>query len=588
MPYQSIISQIKSFQGVALTTHSLQFSPLLVNTQWTDSCCTWQLKNSARHAIAIKEIVLFDGVLALPDDALFYGEGFQMLAQTSGTIADPIAIGRCPDLSHYRLPSDQGERRSYNYIVLSVSENQHLLLGFASSFRFSGAFCLSENKRFRIVLDCENKQLAGFSDWQTEPLVMLEGSDPQRLLQQYGELIQDHHSPRNKALFNQRAPTGWCSWYHYYAEVCESDISENLAQMKTQYPKLDYLLIDDGYQAYMGDWLSSSSRFSSGLSGLVKEIHNAGIKPALWVAPFIAEGSSSIFKEHPDWFVQDENGLPLAAEKVTYGGWRCTPWYVLDGTHPEVKKHLKEVFRYLHQALAINFFKLDANFWGTIHGGYFYDKNATRIEAYRSGMQAICEGAGDSFLLGCNAPLWPSLGLVDGMRIGDDVERNGDRFYQIGQEILHRSWQNRVLWLNDPDCITLENLQNQVATPAQYQLHLLTMLACNGLLIVGDRLKTLSEENREKIARLLDSQFVGLPVSFSDRTFQHGLICKGDEQLHLLFNWSKVAKRFQLPINSKQQVVPFFAEQLFLCSDNTVTVEIAACSAAAIIIKNRN
>ena len=114
----------------------------------------------------------------------------------------------------------------------------------------------------------------------------------------------------------------------------------------------------------MGDWLSSSSRFSSGLAGLVKQIHNAGIKPALWVAPFIAEGSSTVFVDHPDWFVQDENGLPLAAEKVTYGGWRCTPWYVLDGTHPQVQKHLKNVFCYLHKELGINFFKLDANFWG--------------------------------------------------------------------------------------------------------------------------------------------------------------------------------------------------------------------------------
>jgi alpha-galactosidase len=62
------------------------------------------------------------------------------------------------------------------------------------------------------------------------------------------------------------------------------------------------------------------------------------------------------------------------------------------------------------------YFKLDANFWGAIHGGRFHDPKATRVEAYRRGMQAIRRGAGDAFLLGCNHPIFPSLGLIDGSR----------------------------------------------------------------------------------------------------------------------------------------------------------------------------
>ena len=33
------------------------------------------------------------------------------------------------------------------------------------------------------------------------------------------------------------------------------------------------------------------------------------------------------------------------------------------------------------------YFKLDANFWGAIHGGHFHDPRATRIEAYRRGLE---------------------------------------------------------------------------------------------------------------------------------------------------------------------------------------------------------
>ncbi|MCG6200558.1 glycoside hydrolase family 36 protein [Psychromonas antarctica] len=583
--FQSITAQIQDFKRYALTTIPRQALSLWMTCQWQQSSCQWQLNSSAKHSIKIKEIVLFDDVLALSADCPFYGEGFQMLAQTGGTISQPQAIGRCPDDSHYRIPSEAGFHSSYNYILLSPRENHHILLGFSSCFRFSGTFRLSANGRLKIIVDCEDLPLAGFSHWQGELLVILEGTEPALLLHQYGQLINQNHVARKQSLQSQNTPSGWCSWYHYYADLHEADISENLQQMRQQFTALDYLLIDDGYQAYMGDWLTPSPRFGAGLAGIVEQIHRAGVKPALWVAPFIAEGNSAIFKQHPDWFVKDENGAPLAAEKVTYGGWRCTPWYVLDGTHPQVQKHLKTLMRYLHQALGITLFKLDANFWGAIHGGYFYDPTATRIEAYRRGMAAICEGAGESFLLGCNAPLWPSLGMVNGMRVGDDVERNGDRFYQIAQEILHRSWQNQVLWINDPDCITLENVQQQIATPEQYRLHLLTVLACNGLLVAGDRLAGLSETSREQLAKLLNNEFAGLPTEFKNRDFRHATIVKGKATLHLLFNWENDAVVINLPVEAAQKAQGFFGDELLSASVNKVSVHIAARSAAALIIK---
>ena len=73
------------------------------------------------------------------------------------------------------------------------------------------------------------------------------------------------------------------------------------------------------------------------------------------------------------------------------------------------------------------YFKLDANFWGAMHGGRFHDPRATRVEAYRRGMEAIRRGAGDSFLLGCNHPIWPSAGLIHGSRSSNDIKRTWDR-----------------------------------------------------------------------------------------------------------------------------------------------------------------
>ena len=578
---------LRGFNCFAVATERHLSSQLLLTRAWSQLACTSRLDNISEQAIHVKEIVLFEGALALPVETRFYGDGFQMLAQTGGTIGQPQAIGRCSDSAHYRLSNDDGFTTCYNYILLSPSEHHHLLLGFTACHRFSGAFRLGSNGLLSIVLDLENLPLAAKASWQGEPLMVLEGSEPEDLLQEYANSINQHHPARSQKLSLAKTPTGWCSWYHYYAEVAEQDISENLLQMQN-YPELDYLLIDDGYQAYMGDWLSSSPRFSSGLVGMVKQIQQAGKKAALWLAPFIAETHSTIFQQHPDWFVKDGRGKPLAAERVTYGGWRCTPWYVLDGTHPEVQKHLYHLMNYLSNELNIKLFKLDANFWGAIHGGHFYDPNATRIEAYRRGMLAISDGAGsDSFLLGCNAPMWPSLGLVDGMRIGDDVERNGGRFSQIAQEVLHRCWQNRRLWLCDPDCITLQNIPHQSASADEYRLHLVTLLACDGLLIAGDRLKELNADNEQLMRKVLNSEFIGRRLRLTQADYSQAEIQHHNNCLHLLFNWRDSAQVFQLPLSSKQAVSGFFGDEVFNVEPaaGRVSIEVPLGSAAALIVQ---
>jgi alpha-galactosidase len=97
---------------------------------------------------------------------------------------------------------------------------------------------------------------------------------------------------------------------------------------------------------------------------VLRQIRDRGFEPAIWVAPFIAEEGSHLFKEHPGWFVKDETGQPLRADRVTFGGWRRGPWYALDGTHPDAQAHLERVFTTMRNEWGCTYFKLDANFWG--------------------------------------------------------------------------------------------------------------------------------------------------------------------------------------------------------------------------------
>ena len=107
-----------------------------------------------------------------------------------------------------------------------------------------------------------------------------------------------------------------------------------------------------------------------------------------------------------------------------------------------MQKHLENVFRTMREEWGVTYFKLDANFWGAMHGGRLHDPKATRIEAYRRGMQAVLKGAGDSFILGCNHPIWPSFGLIHGSRSSGDIKRTWDVFQKIARQNLNRNWQN--------------------------------------------------------------------------------------------------------------------------------------------------
>jgi len=520
---------------------------LLQTRQWDGSLCRVRLDNTGSDDTRVARWVLFDGKLGLPLDTPLYGEGFQMLAQTMGSWQSPQPVGRCPDSSVYRITDDDGYHTVHN-LLLVEHDKGWLLLAFASCHRFGGEFRLYPDGRLQILMNSEERVLSAGQHWQSEALICLEGADREALLAELAERIAAEHG----SLIGQvgERPNGWCSWYHYYADVSADDIRENLAVRAERFPALRYVQIDDGYQAKMGDWLTPSPKFEQGVAALAAEIHAAGCEPALWVAPFIAEPGSQVFQDHPDWFVKGEDGLPLPSERVTYGGWRCTPWYVLDGTHPEVQAHLEGVFRTLREQWGIHYFKLDANFWGAIHGGCFHDTSATRVEAYRRGMAAILRGAGEgAFLLGCNAPIWPSLGLVHGMRVSDDVERNGHRFRQIAREVFCRAWQNDRLWALDPDCICLRDLPSQQASPADYSFHLAALVASGGMMLAGDRLQALDGEQGGQLQKLLALCAVRAPSArFESIEFVCGeVVLPEGGSLLCLFNWEAQPQECLLP-----------------------------------------
>ena len=524
-------------------------SRVKVERRWKGSVCHSQIENHGTQPVRIKEVVLFDLSLSLPATTRLYGEGFQMLSQTGGTLGQPNDLGNYTDAKHYKLPVPPDTKAVYGMMMLSPSTRDHHLFAFTSCRRFIGQFYL-RHPSLKVVVDTEEHELKPGETWQLEPFTYLTGTDREQLLDSLASQLVANH-PR---LRFPSPPTGWCSWYCFGPRVTAQQVLDNLDFIAKHIPGLRYVQIDDGYQPAMGDWLETGAAFGGDVQGVLKQIRERGFEPAIWVAPFVAEEKSRVFQQHPDWFVKDADGEPLRSDRVTFGGWRRGPWYVLDGTHPQVQQHFESFFRTMKRDWGCTYFKLDANFWGAIHGGRFHEPRATRIEAYRLGMKAILRGVENSFVLGCNHPIWPSLGLIHGSRSSNDIKRTWERIETTARQNLSRNWQNGRLWWNDSDAIVL----NGDLPDNEFQFHATAIYASGGMLLSGDDLTKISVEKLSMLRKLLPPS--GTAARFEDESFRIGRVQFAHRQVVTVLNWTNEPQDFSINLPRRCRITDFWSD----------------------------
>jgi alpha-galactosidase len=290
-------------------------------------------------------------------------------------------------------------------------------------------------------------------------------------------------------------PPLWCSWYHYFRTVSADDVRENLHAAAALDVPVAIVQIDDGYEADIGDWLETSPSFGRPLSEVAAEILGCGRRAGIWVAPFLAGESSRLATEHPDWMVAGcDPGRNWGQDLM-----------VVDPTHPEAAEWLATVFRRL-RSWGFDYFKLDFLYAGALPGPRHQDASA--LDAYRAGLRTIRDAAGaGATLTGCGAPILPSAGLVDAMRVGPDIalhhepmdgtdltapSQRGAALAVRGRAFLHGRF-----WTNDPDCL--------IARPEMERREEWALMVerFGGLRASGDRLSTLDGWGLETTRRLL-------------------------------------------------------------------------------------
>lgn len=526
----------------------------------------YSIENEGTKTVAIEEVILFEGRHEFNDDAIVYGEGYQMLSQYEGSLKQLKCYSDLTDHGHYKLPLREGYNTVYNMAWI-YDKGVYTLIGYSSCRRFTGAIHINE-KHLALTLNIEGKNIAPGDTISLEDVICLQGASLSKLLDRLAQELSKNHPP----IFRKgEIPTGWCSWYCYGPNINEEIIQDNMKFIKDYNLDMSYIQIDDGYQPKMGDWLEDNPNFNMDMKSLCLDIEKNGFKSAIWVAPFIAEPSSKLFIQHPDWFIKDDEGEPLSSSTFTFGGWRCGPWYMLDGTHPEAQEYLTYVFRTMREEWKCSYFKLDANVWGAFPKGHYYDESATSVEAYRRGMDACLRGAGDdSFLLGCNAPMWPSLGTVHGMRVTNDISRTWKIISQLFDEGMNRNWQHNRLWVNDPDCIVLENTLTTAITKEEFDFHKAYILASGGMVLGSDIMMEMGQKNCDILNKCI--KYRGEAGVFHNHHHTYCTVDKNKEKLIILFNNSDEESTITMRAEHRGILKDFWSEKVEIIGE-TITLK---------------
>ncbi len=320
-------------------------------------------------------------------------------------------------------------------------------------------------------------------------IYIVQGNRPYETLQHIAWNISENMVARK----DTKTSYHWSSWYEFKKEFSFEILKEQLSTLDKIKPAIPIqtIQIDDGYTLH-GDWLDTNDKWPRSMEDAAREIFQRGYRAGIWIAPFMVDEHSKLFRSHPNWLIKDLDGNPIPEWQTPEGN-----HYVLDGSHPDVQRYISKVFRTFRK-MGYTFFKTDFLDWGLKDSINIkrYNKDKTSVQILVEVLNLIREeiGAGSYWLAGIS-PFGPLIGIVDGMRVSNDVEsawtREGVR--NMFQETYNGQYFNNVFWQNDPDVVYLRDVNTELTETEK-----LTIARWNGMLggvvHTSDRFSILSEK----------------------------------------------------------------------------------------------
>ena len=387
---------------------------------------------------------------------------------------------------------------SHLYTYLLHNDDSIYLIGSKNELTGFSIFRLFPQEG-KIVFEKDIDNVSIFGNYELANIEMYEGEQ---------ESVFDHFFGKKvDAKEAGKLLKGYTSWYRHYQNIDEAKILNDLKGFEESKINFNVFQIDDGYQQAVGDWLKIDKRkFPNGLDKIASRINKDNLTAGIWVAPFVAEATSDIYKLHKDWFCLDKKGHPLRAG----GNW--SGFYCLDIYNKDVRAYLTKVFRH-YQQMGFKLFKLDFLYAACLSRR----ENKSRGEVMNDAMNFLRDVLKDSLILGCGLPLGAAFGKVDYMRIGPDVTLSwNDKWFMhhinnerpstlnaINNTIARYHLDGRVFY-NDPDVFVLRNSEDVSLTDDQKLKLFDANTSFGSVLFTSDDIALYTETENKIIQKLIN------------------------------------------------------------------------------------
>ena len=313
---------------------------------------------------------------------------------------------------------------------------------------------------------------------------------------------------------------GYTSWYDHYQEIDELKLITDLAGLDEMPAKPDIFQIDDGFETFVGDWFDiDPDKFPDGLHSVVKNISRRDMTAGIWLAPFVCEKESKLYREHGDWLLRDRHGRPV------YAGCNWSGAYALDFYNGQVREYIRRVLAH-YKELGFRLFKLDFLYAACM----IPRRDKTRGEIMSEAMQFLRKELDGCMILGCGVPLASAFGRVDFCRIGCDMTLDFDdkphmrlahaerpsTKNTMTDTVFRRQLSGRA-FLNDPDVFLLRDTNTKLTDAEKRDLAFVNSM-CGGLLFTSDNCSQYSEHAKQVFTKALELR---------NATVTDACMCKG-------------------------------------------------------------
>lgn len=427
------------------------------------------------------ERAFFNGYQTWTHSPEYGKEDIQYGLSRMGRIAiRKYSLDRYGDYHFVDYPAKPGLFHGFSWCYLRDGERFRLIASLDEKCGYTIFEYDANDSVLRIIRDCEGVVFEGgrFSAFE---LFFAQGTEDE-VFDGWFEAMDCH--PRTQAKIK-----GYSSWYNRYEDIDEESILSDLAGCQTLFAPGDLFQIDDGWEPAIGDWLEPDpKKFPHGMREMADAAHDAGYLAGLWLAPFVCEKDSLIYKERPDWLL-----------KVKGKPWRCgsnwSGFYSLDIDNPEVVDYLQLVFSQVIDLWGFDLVKLDF-LYGAAPFSTSKESRAGRMIRALEMLRELCK---DKLILGCGTPVMPAFGIVDYCRIGCDVSLDADDKWFMRHahrervstrnamdDMVYRRQLNGRAYGSDPDVFFLRSKNIKLSTKEREALAKCEALFGNVLLTSDD------------------------------------------------------------------------------------------------------